>query len=142
MPNLPIAGFGTIAAPNMAAGEVNALLFTNAGANMQSTSDQAFVKNGTFTTYVITKVMARHKTGAASVVCAGGVYTAAAKGGSALVAAAQSWVNLTATNKIVDASLAAVIATDAQTATPILSLTTGSTGACTADLFIFGFALD
>lgn len=117
-------------------------LFRLNAANMQSTADQSFTKLGTFTNYIITKVVAVNKTGGTSVACVGGIYTAAAKGGSALVAAAQSWLNLTALGKIVDGTIAAVVGTDIQTATPILSLTTGSTAASTADILIFGQVLD
>lgn len=117
---------------------LNQKLFQLIGADMQSTSDQAFTKLFAGTNYVITKVVAVRKTGGTTVACAGGIYTAASKGGSALVAAAQSWINLTTTNKIVDATLAALIATDLQSATPILSLTTGSTAAATADIYIWG----
>jgi len=117
-------------------------LFVLRAADMQLTTDQAFTKSGIFTRYVATKIVAQRASGGATVACAGGVYTAASKGGSALVAAGQSWINLTAAGKIVDATLAAVNGTDSQTATPILSLTTGSTGACTADLLIFGVVMD
>lgn len=117
------------------------LLFVLRDADMQLTTDQPFTKMASVTNYMVTRVVAVRKTGAASVVCSGGLYTAAAKGGVALVAATQSWLALAA-GKIVDAVLAAVVGTDFQTATPILSLTTGSTAACTADLFIYGVSLD
>lgn len=117
-------------------------LFVLRAADMQSTADQAFTKTFTGTNYVVTKVLAVRASGGASVACAGGVYPAASKAGTALVGVAQSWVALTGAGKIVDATLAAVIGTDVQTATPILSLTTGSTAAATADLFIFGNVVD
>ena len=117
------------------------LLFVLRGANMHITTDQAFTKVFTGTNYVVTSVIAARKTGAASVTCAGGVYTAASKGGDALVAATQSWVTLAA-NIIVNATLAAVAGTAIESATPYLSLTTGSTAACTADVFIFGVCID
>lgn len=117
-------------------------LFVLRSADMQSTADQAFVKAATFTNYVVTKIIAKRVSGGTSVACAGGVYPAASKAGTALVGVAQSWVALTGAGKIVDATLAAVIATDIQTATPILSLTTGSTAAATADIMIFGVVVD
>jgi hypothetical protein len=117
-------------------------LFVLRSANMQSTSDQSFVKQGSFTNYVMTMAVAIQKTGGTSVACVGGIYTSAAKGGTPLIGAAQSWVLLTGSGKTVQATLAAVIATDAQSATPILSLTTGSTAAATADVFIYGFLVD
>ncbi len=63
--------------------------------------------------------------------------------GTALVAAAQSWLNLTGTGKIVQAALDAVNTTDYQTATTLyFALTTGSTAAATADIFVYGTVLD
>lgn len=120
----------------------NQLLFKLSGADMQSTSDQVFTKIFSGTNYVITNVIAKNVSGGTTVVCAGGIYNAAAKGGSALIAAAQSWINLSVTGKIVNAALAAVLGTDIQTATPVLSLSTGSTAAATADIFIYGLILD
>lgn len=116
-------------------------LFVKSAANMQSTADQSFTKAFSGNTYMITHVVARVKTGGVTVACAGGIYTGAAKTGNALVAAAQSWTNLTAAGKIVSATVAAINTTDEQSATPILSLTTGSTGACTADVTIYGVIL-
>jgi hypothetical protein len=120
----------------------DALLFVIRGANFQLTTDQPLQRTLGFTNYVPTKILAKHVSGGASVACAGGIYTAASKGGSAIVAAAQSWLNLTGAGKIVDATLAAVVGTDVRTETPILSLTTGSTAAVTADVYVFGVILD
>lgn len=117
-------------------------LFVLRSADMQSTADQTFVKQGQFTNYVISAVVSARKTGGTTVVCAGGIYTAASKGGTPLIAATQSWVLLSGAGKIVIATNAAVLGTDAQTATPILGLTTGSTAAATADLFIYGYVVD
>lgn len=118
------------------------LLFVLRNGNFQSTADQAFEKNGNFTAWFPTHIIARQKTGGASVACAGGVYDAAAKGGNAVVAAVQSWVTLAATVPIV-ATLAAVATGTVMTSTSLyLSLTTGSTAACTGDVFVFGYALD
>lgn len=121
---------------------VSQLLFVLRSANMAITTDQTFVKTFVGTNYQITNIVANGKTGGATVACLGGIYTAASKGGSALVAAAQSWITVSAANKIIAATLGAILATDIQTAIPILSLSTGSTAACTADIFIFGNILD
>lgn len=119
------------------------LLFAGRGLNFQSTSDQQLIKQFIGTNYVITKIIAVRKSGGATIACAGGIYTATAKGGSALVAAAQSWLGLSGAGKIVDATLAALIATDVQSANPIyLSLTTGSTAAVTGDVLVFGIVAD
>ena len=117
-------------------------LFILRGADMTLTTDQRFRKNGQFTNYSVNRVVALLKSGAFNTACAGGIYAAASKGGSALVASGQSWANLTAAGKMVDATVAAVNGTDAQSATPYLSLTTGNSAALTADLFLFGDVLD
>lgn len=124
---------------------IKTLLFVKRAADLQSTADQALTawpgKN--CTRYMVTDVTAICKTGGASVACAGGIYTAASKGGTALVAAAQSWLNLSAANKIVQATLDAVNATDSQSAATLyFALTTGSTAAATADIFVYGTVLD
>lgn len=116
-------------------------LFKLLGANMQSTSDQAFVKQGAFTNYVPVAIIAQQASGGTSVACVGGIYPSASKGGTPIVAAAQSWVTLTTAGVIVNAALASVVGTNAQTATPFLSLTTGSTAAATADFYVFGYVL-
>jgi len=116
-------------------------LFVLRGANMAIATDQAFTKAGTFTNYVPTNVVAVTKTGSFGVACAGGIYTAASKAGDAVVAAAQVWSGLTAAGLAVVASAANIIQKQ-ESATPILSLTTGNTGALTADLFIQGIVTD
>ena len=116
-------------------------LFVLRGANMTLTTDQAFTKLFTGTNYVVTNVVAVTKTGAFGVACAGGVYTAASKAGDAIVAAAQVWTGLTGAGLAVVATAANIIQKQ-ETATPFLSLTTGNTGALTADLFIQGVVTD
>ena len=117
------------------------LLFKLSSANMQSTSDQPFLPVAySGSNYAITNIIARQRTGGASVTCAGGIYDAASKGGNAIVSAAQSWVTL-ASGVMVTATLAALTGTTLLANTPILSLTTGSTAACTADFYIFGVDL-
>jgi len=122
--------------------DMDRLLFVARSANFQLTTDQAFTKIGTFTNYMPTVIVALGTSGASTVACTGGVYTGASKAGSALVAAAQSWIGLSAAGKMVVSALAVITTTDVQTATPNLSLTVGSTGAVTADIFIFGTILD
>lgn len=126
----PVAGLTTA--------NTQQLLFKLTSANMQLSTDQAFTKIFSGTNYFITSIVARQRTGGASVACAGGIYTGAAKTGDQLVAVAQSWVTLAAT-VIVQPTLAALIGTALESATPILALTTGSTAVCTADIYIYGF---
>ena len=113
------------------------LLFKLSGAILQLTTDQPFTKLYSGTNYLVTSIVARQRSGAASVACAGGIYDTAAKGGNAIIAAVQSWVTL-ASGVIVSGTLAGLTQTTLLTNTPILSLTTASTAACTADLYIFG----
>lgn len=116
-------------------------LFVLRAANMTLTTDQAFTKLFTGTNYVVTNVVAVTKSGAFGIACLGGVYTAASKAGDAVVAAAQAWAGLTALGLTVMVSAANIIQKQ-ETATPFLSLTTGNTGALTADLFIQGVVTD
>ena len=118
------------------------LLFKLANGDFQLTSDQTFTKLGTYTNYMINRVIGRRVSGGATVACTGGIYTGAGKTGDQLVASTQSWLGMSGAGKIQDASLGAVISTDAETATPILSLTVGSTAAIVADVYIYGMILD
>ena len=118
-------------------------LFVGRGLNLQSTADQVLAKQFSGTLYRITDIFAVGKSGGASVVCAGGIYTDVSKGGSVLVSAAQSWIGVSAAGKLTQATLAALLGTDAQSAgTLYFSLTTGSTAAATADVFVYGQVLD
>lgn len=136
---------GPQAAPPEATGASGNMqrLFIARSVDLQSTADQILTKVFRGTTYVVTSVIAVGKSGGATVACVGGIYTAAAKGGSALVAAGQSWIGVSAAGKMTQATLAALVGTDAQTAAPLyFSLTTGSIAAATADLHLFGVVLD
>lgn len=118
------------------------LLFKLENADFQLTTDQAFTKIGAFTNYMVTRVVGKRVSGGASVACTGGIYTGAAKTGNQLVASTQSWLGMSGAGKVQDATLAAIVATDFQTATPILSLTVGSTAAVVGDTYIYGMILD
>lgn len=122
--------------------QYGSLLFVKRAADLQSTADQAFTKVGNFTNYVVSRVLAVCKTGGATIACAGGIYTGAAKAGDAIVAVGQSWVAASAAGLAVDATLANLLVSKQSSATPNLSLTTGSTAAATADFFIYGNIVD
>lgn len=126
----------------VSANNMQQLLFVKRGADMTLTTDQAFTKVFAGSAYVVQSVACKRVTGAFGVVCAGGIYTGAGKTGDALVAAAQSWATLTGANTMTLATVAAIGTTAVETATPILALTTGNTGALTADFFIFGYCVD
>lgn len=108
--------------------------------NLNSTADQAIVLSGA-TKYVVRRVLVTNASAdlGASLV-AGGVYTAASKGGSAIVAAAQVYTALTAASKFLDLTVA--ITTDSFTATTLyISLSVAHGSAATADIYIFGDVL-
>lgn len=69
---------------------------------------------------------------------AGGVYTAASKGGSAIVAAGQVYTALTTSVKWVALTKASISLTDVlNQANLYFSLTTGQGAAATADIYVF-----
>jgi hypothetical protein len=114
------------------------LLASLTGANFNSTADQAMVIQSGVTRYIIRRIIVDN----ASInltTAAGGIYTQAAKAGTAIVAAAQVYTALTTSAKFKDLTLEAVIATDILTATTIyLSLTTAQGAAATANVWVFG----
>lgn len=117
-------------------------LFRGINLNMAVTTDQALTALSGVSRYLVTRVVAVNRSGGTTVACAGGIYSGASKTGTAIVGAAQSWLNLSASNKVVIATLAAVAGTDAQTSTTqYLSLTTGSTAACRADVYVYGIPI-
>lgn len=121
--------------------QIEQLLWVGRSLNLQSATDQALTKMFTGTNWLPTRVLGVRKTGGATVACAGGLYTAATKGGTAYVAAAQSWLACTGTLGTTIAAVAALTAAFSD-AVSFFSLTTGSTGACTADVFVYGVVLD
>ena len=117
-------------------------LFKGINLNMAITTDQALTAVSGVSRYLVTRVVAVNRSGGTTVACAGGIYSGASKTGTAIVAAAQSWLNLSAANKVVIATLAAVAGTDAQTSTTqYFSLTTGSAAACRADVYVYGIPI-
>jgi hypothetical protein len=115
------------------AGALSQLIYKLTAANLQSGSAQPFTKVYAGTAYYPLLIVARQRSGAASVACLGGI----SDGTNAIVAAAQSWVTL-ASGITVTATLAALVQTTLLTALPSLTLATPSTAACTADFYIFG----
>jgi hypothetical protein len=108
---------------------------------MQLDTDQALTKVFNGAAYIPTRIYAVRKTGGVTVACLGGIYTAASKAGTAIVAAGQSYAAVTGTLGFIAATIAAL--TVGFTANPLyLSLSTGSTGACTADIFVYGLIID
>lgn len=122
----------------LSSSSVSQALFTLTGANMTLTTDQTFTKLMSGTIFVPQLITAVWASGAFNTACAGGIYTAATKGGTAIVAAAQSYAALTGSGTSVNCAIAA---SGPFSVTPILSLTTGNTGALTANFTIWGVIL-
>lgn len=102
-------------------------------ANMNSTADQAItLDSGQW------KIEAIYLTDASTsmTTAAGGFYTAAAKGGTAIVAAAQTYTGLTAATSVVAPTMAAT--PTVSSGTIYFSLTTAQGSTATADIFVFG----
>lgn len=107
------------------------------GANMNSTADQSITISSA--SYVITAIIVTNAS-ISLTTAAGGIYTAASKGGTAVVAAGQVYSALTAATKQLALTLND---TDRRTVTAlILSLTTAQGSAATADIYIYGRPLD
>lgn len=108
------------------------------GANMQVATDQAMTMYVYgLTRYQVTSVYIDNCTVSPSG-DAGGIYTAASKGGTAIVAAAQTYTALTTAAAV---QALTINSTAAQTATQLyFSLTTGTTGG-PCDIFVDGIGL-
>lgn len=108
-------------------------------ADMNSTADQPVAISAA--KYIVRRIVA-YNASASLTLAAGGIYTAAAKGGSAIVAAAQVYSALTAAAKFLDLTLASIAPTDClAVATLYLSLTAAQGAAATAALAVFGDVL-
>lgn len=113
-------------------------LFRLIGADMSSTADQAFVPAMQFSQFIPMTILATNASTPILLVT-GGIYTSAAKGGTAVVSASQAWTALNSSTKVVYPA----IATAGQailTGSLFLSLTTpmGAPGIC--DIYVMGVA--
>lgn len=110
------------------------------GANMNVTSDQLL--NITLASKYIARRIVVCNPSLNLTLAVGGIYTAASKGGTAIVANTQVYTALTGSTKFLDLTLATILGTDILTAqTLFFSLTTGQGAAATADIFVFGEVL-
>lgn len=124
-------------APQWGAG--NTILGKLLAANMNSVADQpiSMLANS----YIIRKIVAANPT-ANLTVSAGGIYTLAAKAGTAIVPAVQVYTVLSSAAKYLDLTLDALLGTNILTqATLYLSLTLAQGGAALADIYLLGDAL-
>lgn len=110
------------------------------GANMNVTTDQAFDMSPGWTSlfsFRITKITAEGAS-LSLTTAAGGIYPAASKAGTAIVAAGQAYSALTSSALALDLTIAAANTVYAPGVQPILSLTTGQGVAAVANFYIFG----
>jgi hypothetical protein len=122
---------------NTAAGATRVLCSIRA-ANFNSTADQVCTIPAGVTAWVPTSIIVTNCS-ASLTLAAGGVYPAASKGGTALVAAAQIYTALTGATVVFGLTLAANIATTRYTVnTAYLSLTTGQGTTATCDFYLIG----
>lgn len=110
------------------------------GANFNSTADQAIA--GLPSLWIPRRIVVTNASAdlSAATIPLGGFYTGAAKTGTAIVAAGQSYSPLSTSAKWMDLTLAAAVlsGTDAMTVTTIyFSLSTAHGGAATADIYVF-----
>jgi hypothetical protein len=108
-------------------------------ANFNITTDQPFVMDIPATArFRVNRITAENTSVAGMSTAAGGVYPAATKSGTALVAAGQVYTGLTNAATALDLTLATPNAIQAAGTIPKLSLTTGQGAAATADLYMYG----
>jgi len=124
---------------------IEQVLFKLVAANFNVTTDQQFVPVGGVVpnNYFITRIRAALNPASTTTnltTAAGGIYTAASKGGSAIVASGQAYTTLASLATGLDLTIAAAGA-QPLTTTPYLSLTTGQGAAATVDLYILGFVV-
>lgn len=119
---------------------VSRLLFTLVGANMNTTADQQFTKVGTFSSYIIQLYPTLVNASTSLTTAAGGIYTAASKGGDQLVASSQAYTGASSSARGVSLILTG-LGLGKRTETPYLSLTTAQGSTATADIYIFGIPL-
>jgi hypothetical protein len=112
------------------------ILGSKIGADFNVTTDQAIaICSGN---YRIKRIVVKNAS-ISLTTAAGGIYTLASKGGSAIVAASQVYSALTAAAKFLDLTLASPATTDLLTTNTLyFSLTTAQGAAATGDIYIIG----
>jgi hypothetical protein len=137
------AGFVTVSTPRTP--NANAYLGKLANANMNVTTDQAIVLSmfglaPALTGVIINRIVIANAN-VSLTTAAGGFYSAAAKGGLAIVAAGQVYSGLTAANLSIEATIAVRLTQTTQAPVLFFSLTTAQGAPATADIYVFGNVL-
>lgn len=111
------------------------------GVNMNTTADQTCNLPSTISAWAPTAAWTTNCSGTLTL-AAGGVYPAASKAGTPLVAAAQAYSTLTTSALILPLTFAANIVTNRYTISAVFfSLTTGAGSAATCDFYVIGVDL-
>lgn len=120
------------------------------GANFNTTIDQPLVIPSIITAFMLTRIVITNAT-LSLTTAAGGFYSAASKGGTAIVAAGQAYSTLTTADKLSQATLASFGSTTRFSSSNLgllggllafyLSLTTGQGAAAQADVYAIGVDL-
>ena len=117
------------------------LLGSLIAANFNSTADQIITIFDNPAKYIVRRIIVTNASTSLTT-AAGGVYTAASKGGTAIVAASQVYTSLTASTLFLDLTLSATgnASTTVKSSIPnlYLSLTTAQGAAATADVYVYG----
>ena len=115
------------------------------GANMNSTSDQRIVMFSNPSKFILRRIVVTNAS-ISLTTAAGGVYTAASKGGTAVVASSQAYSSLSASTLFLDLTLSTTgsASTTVKSSIPnlYLSLTTAQGAAATADVYVYGDILE
>lgn len=122
------------------------VIASQAGANFNDTSDQPIILPARMQAFMLTRIIGTNS--AVSLATAtGGIYPAASKAGTPLVAASQAYSSLNAITKLLSLTLASAVATTRYSRTNLadwalyFSLTTGQSSAATMDLYVCGIDL-
>lgn len=116
------------------------VLWTLSSADMNVTTDQDFTKVGTFGNFIIIGIRA-YDASTSLTTAVGGIYEAASKGGTAIVANSQAYSALTAATLGLDLTVAAHGKDVLNSSALYLSLTTPQGGAATAGFYVIGIPL-
>jgi hypothetical protein len=114
-------------------------------ADMNSTSDQRIVMFSNPSKFILRRIVVTNAS-ISLTTAAGGVYTAASKGGTAVVASSQAYSSLSASTLFLDLTLSTTgsASTTVKSSIPnlYLSLTTAQGAAATADVYVYGDILE
>jgi hypothetical protein len=121
------------------------------GANFNTTADQPIAIPQTVTAFQLTGIIITNSNVSPNLTAQGGFYPAASKGGSAIVAAAQSYISLTSANSLLSATLTSFANTTRFSSATLgtigglmqvwFSLTTAQGATASADIYLTGIDL-